>query len=69
MSARSRRSETWKEIWGEVVGERMGKEGRKLWMPLVNIIIGFLLVASWFILIRHIPFLNKIKCKFPGGNL
>ena len=51
---RSRRSAARNEIWGEVVGERVGKEGRKLWMPLANIIIGFLLVATWFFLIRQI---------------
>ena len=53
-SVRSRRSAARNEIWGEVVGERVGKEGRKLWMPLANIIIGFLLVATWFFLIRQI---------------
>ena len=34
LSARSRRSETWKEIWGEVVGERMGKEEVDGWRRL-----------------------------------
>ena len=73
LSGRSRRSKFLKEIWGKVVGERVGKEGRKLWMPLVNILIGFLLVATWFFLIRHVSFVNildilnrysmQIQCK------
>ena len=53
-SVRSRRASSWRELWGEVTGERVGNEGKKQLMLLVNVFTGFFLVATWFFLIRQV---------------
>ena len=54
---RRRRSDIWEDIL--MVVERIGKEGRKLLIPLVNVFIGFFLVGTWFFLIRQMEFVKK----------
>ena len=45
-SLKRRKAAAWRELLGEEVVDRVGREGRKLWIPLVDVIVGFLLIAS-----------------------
>ena len=67
LSTRRRRSDIWEDILGEMAVERIGREGRKLLIPLVNVFIGFFLVATWFFLIRQMEFVKKIL-KMDSGH-
>ena len=63
-SLKRRKAAAWRELLGEEVVDRVGREGRKLWIPLVNVIIGFLLIAAWFIFVRHLSYFSIFQQPF-----
>lgn len=64
-SFKGRRAAAWRDLWGEEVVDRVGREGRrKLLKPLVQISIGFLLISTWFIFVRHLSNLSKFLQPF-----
>ena len=60
-SLKRRKAAASRKLLGEEVVDRVGREGRKLWIPLVDVIIGFLLIAAWFIFVRHLSYFFNIS--------
>ena len=63
-SLKRRKAAAWRELLGEEVVDRVGREGRKLWIPQVDVIIGFLLIAAWFIFVRHLSYFSIFQQPF-----
>ena len=63
-SLKKRKAAAWRELLGEEVVDRVGREGRKLWIPLVDVIAGFLLIAAWFIFVRHLSYFSIFQQPF-----